>query len=73
MYLFPISEHVRSVYTGDNGILCAISPGSLMIDSSTIDPSVSQEMFNLAKEKGSEYIDAPVSGGTCTLYYRHAL
>ena len=34
-----------------------------MIDSSTIDPVVSQEMFKLAKEKGSEYIDAPVSGG----------
>lgn len=51
------------MYTGDNGLLAAIRPGSLMIDSSTIDPSVSQEMSQLAKQKNSEYLDAPVSGG----------
>ena len=37
--------------------------GSLLIDSSTIDPSVSQEMETLSKEKGATYMDAPVSGG----------
>ncbi len=57
--------HVRGVYDGSNGLLSAVSPDTLMIDSSTIDPVVSQEMFKLAKEKGSEYIDAPVSGGDC--------
>ena len=37
--------------------------GSLLIDSSTIDPAVSQEVAALAKEKGADYMDAPVSGG----------
>lgn len=36
---------------------------SLLIDSSTIDPAVSQEMSALALEKSSNYVDAPVSGG----------
>ncbi len=33
------------------------------MDSSTIDPSVSQQMEKLAQEKGATYMDAPVSGG----------
>ena len=57
------SEHVRSLYTGDNGILSVIQPDTLLIDSSTIDPAVSKEMAVLAEEKRSKYIDAPVSGG----------
>ncbi len=69
VHLSYYSDHVRNVYTSDNGLLSAISPGTLMIDSSTIDPSVSQEMYKLAKEKGSQYIDAPVSGGTVTIVY----
>jgi len=39
----------------------------LLIDSSTIDPAVSQEMSALALEKSSNYVDAPVSGGKDTL------
>lgn len=39
------------------------SQGSLFIDSSTIDPSVSQEMAEIASEKGITFMDAPVSGG----------
>jgi len=34
-----------------------------LIDSSTIDPSVSKEMAILAEKKGMIFIDAPVSGG----------
>ena len=41
----------------------SVQSGSLLIDSSTIDPSVSQEMETLSKEKGVTYMDAPVSGG----------
>ena len=37
--------------------------GSMLIDSSTIDPVVSRELANEAKAKGISFIDAPVSGG----------
>uniref|UniRef100_G3MRY5 3-hydroxyisobutyrate dehydrogenase n=2 Tax=Amblyomma TaxID=6942 RepID=G3MRY5_AMBMU len=61
--MLPSSPHVREVYTGKKGILSTAKTGSLLIDSSTIDPSVSQEMSKLAEAKGALFIDAPVSGG----------
>lgn len=41
----------------------AIQPGTLILDSSTIDPSVSKEMAALASKKGAVFMDSPVSGG----------
>lgn len=40
-----------------------ITPGTLCIDSSTIDQIASVEIAKLTAEKGASYIDAPVSGG----------
>lgn len=37
--------------------------GSLLIDSSTIDPAVSKEMAAAAEKMGAVFMDAPVSGG----------
>lgn len=37
--------------------------GTLLIDSSTIDPSVSKEMAVAAEKMGAVFMDAPVSGG----------
>ena len=37
--------------------------GSLLIDSSTIDPAVSKDMAALADTHGANFMDAPVSGG----------
>ena len=34
-----------------------------MIDSSTIDPTVSKEVAKMSSSKGAVYMDAPVSGG----------
>ena len=41
----------------------SVQSGSLLIDSSTIDPAVSQDMAKVAAEKGAAFMDAPVSGG----------
>lgn len=41
-----------------------VKKGSLLIDSSTIDPSVSKEMAAAAEKMGAVFMDAPVSGGT---------
>lgn len=37
--------------------------GTLLIDSSTIDPAVSREMAVAAEKMGAVFMDAPVSGG----------
>lgn len=44
-----------------------MNPGTLFIDSSTIDPATARELSALTKAKGSEMIDAPVSGGTIAI------
>ena len=37
--------------------------GSLLIDSSTIDPMVSKELAKEVEKMGAVFMDAPVSGG----------
>uniref|UniRef100_M4AHI5 3-hydroxyisobutyrate dehydrogenase n=1 Tax=Xiphophorus maculatus TaxID=8083 RepID=M4AHI5_XIPMA len=61
--MLPSSPNVIDVYTGPNGILKKVKKGSLLIDSSTIDPSVSKEMATAAENLGAVFMDAPVSGG----------
>ncbi|XP_046549667.1 3-hydroxyisobutyrate dehydrogenase, mitochondrial-like [Haliotis rubra] len=61
--MLPESVHVETVYAGDNGIFSKLQKGSLLIDSSTIDPAVSQTMAQVAESKGATFVDAPVSGG----------
>ena len=38
--MLPASQHVQSVYLGQDGILDSVDSGTLLIDSSTIDPTV---------------------------------
>lgn len=61
--MLPNSQHVRSCYTGEKGVFESVQPGTLIVDSSTIDPSVSKEMAGSALKKGAVFMDAPVSGG----------
>lgn len=42
--------------------------GSLLIDSSTIDPAVSKEMAVAAEKMGAVFMDAPVSGGKYDIF-----
>lgn len=61
--MLPAGEHVRQVYTGDEGILTAAAKGSLVIDSSTIDVSSARAVHEAAADAGIDMLDAPVSGG----------
>ncbi|KTG41122.1 hypothetical protein cypCar_00010161 [Cyprinus carpio] len=61
--MLPSSPNVIDVYTGPNGILKKVKKGSLLIDSSTIDPAVSKDMAVAAEKLGAVFMDAPVSGG----------
>jgi len=54
------NDQVISVY---DEILTAVNSGTLLIDSSTIDPATSQTVTTRAIERGCHMVDAPVSGG----------
>lgn len=62
--MLPASRHVEGLYLGDSGILAAIDPGALVIDSSTIAPASARKVAEAAATRGLAMIDAPVSGGT---------
>lgn len=47
-----------------SGAIKAIKRGALVIDMSSIQPSVARRHAALAAEQGAGYVDAPVSGGT---------
>ncbi|KAJ2508765.1 hypothetical protein GGI11_006008, partial [Coemansia sp. RSA 2049] len=59
----PESSHVKSVYLGKDGIVHGIGSGTLCIDSSTIDISVSTEVSKQVIAAGARAVDAPISGG----------
>jgi len=61
--MLPASKHVAGVMRGQGGLLENAQPGTLFIDSSTIDPMVSRELFKEAQERDMHMLDAPVSGG----------
>jgi 3-hydroxyisobutyrate dehydrogenase len=58
---YPID--VRTTVLGDDGILTAMDPGSLLIDFTTSEPALAVEIHEAASAKGIESLDAPVSGG----------
>lgn len=61
--MLPASKHVQGVMSGPDGIMANAKPGSLLIDSSTIDPLVSRALHEEAAALKLRMIDAPVSGG----------
>jgi 3-hydroxyisobutyrate dehydrogenase-like beta-hydroxyacid dehydrogenase len=60
----PNDEAVRSVYTGAQGVLEHIRPGSMIIEMSTVSPQTSRELYRLGFARGVRVLDVPVSGST---------
>jgi 3-hydroxyisobutyrate dehydrogenase len=56
-------DDVREVFLGPSGILAGAKAGSVAVDMTTSTPSLAVEIFEAAKEKQIDAIDAPVSGG----------
>lgn len=54
---------VREVYFGEHGLLAATRPGMVLVDMTTTEPSLAQEIALAAQERGAFAVDAPVSGG----------
>lgn len=55
---------VEEVLLGPNGVINGIRPGSLVIDCSTISPTITRAIAARFKEVGVHMLDAPVSGGS---------
>jgi 3-hydroxyisobutyrate dehydrogenase len=61
--MLPVGSNVRDVFLND-GVIGAANPGTILIDSSTIDVETSQAVHEAAEKAGLPMLDAPVSGGT---------
>ncbi|MBN9510923.1 MAG: NAD(P)-binding domain-containing protein, partial [Alphaproteobacteria bacterium] len=57
--MLPTGEHVRDLYFGSGDIVAHLSPGTLLIDSSTISIAVTRDLAARVKASGFSMIDAP--------------
>ena len=55
---------VEQVILGNNGIIHGAQPGTVVVDMSTISPTVTRKIAEDLAAKGIAMIDAPVSGGS---------
>lgn len=61
--MLPDSPDVELVLEGPDGVFSALSPGTILIDMSSIAPSVARRLAGRAAALGALMLDAPVSGG----------
>ena len=61
--MLPDTPDVEAVLFGADGVVAGLKPGSLVIDMSSISPIATKEFAARVEAKGSDYVDAPVSGG----------
>jgi len=61
--MLPDSPDVERVLDGPDGIFAALQPGTIIIDTSSISPTVAQRLAAKAETLGAAMLDAPVSGG----------
>ena len=55
---------LADVLRGEDGLLAGLSPGSILIDMSTIGPTAATEFAAEVGGRGAHWIDSPVSGST---------
>lgn len=58
-----MTKHVEATLLGPEGVFAHAARGTMIIDSSTIDPLASQALHKEAAAKCMYMLDAPVSGG----------
>jgi len=61
--MLPSGKHVVAAVSGPDGLFAAARPGTLFIDSSTIDVASARAFHEAAEAAGHASVDAPVSGG----------
>lgn len=61
--MVPNTPEVECTLFAEDGVLAGLAPGSLVIDMSSIDPLATRDFAERVRAAGSDYVDAPVSGG----------
>jgi 3-hydroxyisobutyrate dehydrogenase len=61
--MLPNSDIVDAVLSGEDGILAAIRPGSIILDMSSSEPLRTRALAESVEAAGARLVDAPVSGG----------
>lgn len=60
--MLPNGEVVREVVLAEDGLLAGFQTGSILVDTSSAEPWLTQQTAQRLSEKGVDMIDAPVSG-----------
>lgn len=57
------SPDVEAVVLGPRGASEGARPGTIVVDMSTVSPAIERKAAARLRERGADYVDAPVSGG----------
>lgn len=55
---------IEQILWGAHGALSTLRSGSVLVDSSTVTPDLARRAAAACAERGAEFLDAPVTGGT---------
>src|ERR1700723_2107790 len=61
------SAALASITEGPDGILAGLSADKILVDMSTVSPTVSRALAAKIREKGADMVNSPVSGSVITL------
>jgi 3-hydroxyisobutyrate dehydrogenase-like beta-hydroxyacid dehydrogenase len=61
------SPALQAIVEGQDGMLSSLTAGKILVDMSTVSPAFSRSIAAKVREKGSDMLDAPVSGSVITL------
>ena len=61
--MVPDTPDVERVLFGENGVAENLRAGQIIVDMSSISPMATRDFAARVRERGAEYLDAPVSGG----------
>ena len=61
--ILPDDDTVEQVAAGKDGVLEGMSEGAILVDMSTISPTMARRIAERLEANGMEMLDAPVSGG----------
>ncbi len=56
-------DDLRQVCAGEDGAFAGMDAGAILVDHTTVSAAVTAELYDIAKEKGLSFVDAPISGG----------
>jgi 3-hydroxyisobutyrate dehydrogenase-like beta-hydroxyacid dehydrogenase len=61
--VLPDAAAVETAILGETGIATGIRPGAVVVEMSTIAPSLTRRLGQAIEQRGAHYLDCPISGG----------